>query len=38
MLDARAPLVVVVDDDGKPRGALRWNALVSDLQTKGPRQ
>ncbi len=37
MLDARAPLVVVVDDDGRPRGALRWDSLVSDLRTKGWR-
>jgi CBS domain-containing protein len=36
MLDASAPLVVVVDDEGKPRGALRWEALVSDLRIKGP--
>jgi osmoprotectant transport system ATP-binding protein len=38
MLDARSPVIVVVDDDGKPRGALRWDSLVSDLQIKGPRQ
>lgn len=35
MLDAHAPLVAVVDDDSRPRGALRWDALVSDLRTKG---
>ncbi|MGH3996952.1 MAG: ABC transporter ATP-binding protein, partial [Pseudonocardiaceae bacterium] len=29
MLDARVPLVVVVDDHRQPRGALRWNSLVS---------
>ena len=37
MLDARAPLVVVVDDQEQPRGALRWDSLVSDLRTKGWR-
>ncbi|MGH3936305.1 MAG: ABC transporter, partial [Pseudonocardiaceae bacterium] len=37
MLDARAPLVVVVDDHDQPRGALWWNSLVSDLRTKGRR-
>ena len=35
MLDGRAPVVVVVDDDGLPRGALRWETLVADLRTKG---
>ncbi len=35
MLDARIPLVAVVDDDLQPRGALRWGALVGDLRTKG---
>ncbi len=30
MLDARAPLVAVVDEDGRPRGALRWDALIGD--------
>ncbi len=34
MLDARVPLVVVVDNHEQPRGALRWNSLVSDLRTK----
>jgi osmoprotectant transport system ATP-binding protein len=34
MLDARSPLVVVVDDDGHPRGALRWDALVGELRAK----
>jgi osmoprotectant transport system ATP-binding protein len=38
MLDARAPLVVVVDDDAQPRGALRWDSLVSDLRTAGSRR
>ncbi|MDQ4010503.1 MAG: ATP-binding cassette domain-containing protein [Actinomycetota bacterium] len=37
MLDARAPLVVVVDDREQPRGALRWDSLVNDLRTKGRR-
>jgi osmoprotectant transport system ATP-binding protein len=37
MLDGRAPLVVVVDDHEQPRGALRWDSLVSDLRTKGWR-
>ncbi len=37
MLDGRAPVVVVVDDDGQPRGALRWDALVGDLRTTGRR-
>ncbi|MGH3904911.1 MAG: ABC transporter ATP-binding protein [Pseudonocardiaceae bacterium] len=37
MLDARAPVVVVIDDDGQPRGALRWDALVGDLRTTGRR-
>ena len=37
MLDARAPLVVVIDDDEQPRGALRWGSLVNDLRTKGRR-
>ncbi|MGH3886800.1 MAG: ABC transporter, partial [Pseudonocardiaceae bacterium] len=35
MLDARTPLVVVVDSNGQPLGALRWDALVSDLRIKG---
>jgi osmoprotectant transport system ATP-binding protein len=35
MLDGRAPVVVVVDDDGRPRGALRWDALVADLRPHG---
>lgn len=35
MLDARTPLVVVVDSDERPCGALRWDALVGDLRTKG---
>ncbi|MGH3695953.1 MAG: ABC transporter ATP-binding protein [Pseudonocardiaceae bacterium] len=35
MLDARAPLVVVVDDHDRPQGALRWDSLVNDLRTKG---
>jgi len=37
MLDGRAALVVVVDDDGAPRGALRWDALVGDLRPKRRR-
>jgi osmoprotectant transport system ATP-binding protein len=37
MLDAHAPLVVVVDDDEQPCGALRWGSLVNDLRTKGRR-
>ncbi|HEX2301301.1 MAG TPA: ABC transporter, partial [Pseudonocardiaceae bacterium] len=37
MLDARAPLVVVVDDAGRPRGVLRWETLVSGLRTTGQR-
>jgi osmoprotectant transport system ATP-binding protein len=37
MLDARAPLVAVVDDDGRPHGALRWEALVRELPT-APRR
>jgi osmoprotectant transport system ATP-binding protein len=36
MLAAHSPLVVVVDDDGQPRGALRWDALVNDLRTQKP--
>jgi len=35
MLDSRAPLVLVLGDDDEPRGALRWNAMVGDLRTKG---
>ncbi|MGH3912396.1 MAG: ABC transporter ATP-binding protein [Pseudonocardiaceae bacterium] len=35
MLDGRTPLVVVVDDNCQPLGALRWDALVGDLRTKG---
>nr|WP_214367908.1 ATP-binding cassette domain-containing protein [Pseudonocardia sp. H11422] len=38
MLDARAPLVAVVDDEQQPRGALHWNDLVGELRTKGRRQ
>jgi osmoprotectant transport system ATP-binding protein len=38
MLDARAPLVVVVDEDERPLGALRWDSLVSDLRTKESRR
>jgi osmoprotectant transport system ATP-binding protein len=37
MLDAHAPLVVVVDDGEQPRGALRWGSLVNDLRAKGRR-
>jgi osmoprotectant transport system ATP-binding protein len=32
MLDSRAPLVLVVGEDGRSRGALRWDALVGDLR------
>ncbi|MFB9386283.1 ABC transporter ATP-binding protein [Pseudonocardia petroleophila] len=35
MLDGRAPLVLVVDDAGRAQGALRWDALVGEMQTKG---
>jgi osmoprotectant transport system ATP-binding protein len=35
MLDTRTPLVAVVDDDGRPHGALRWDALVRELPTAG---
>ena len=35
MLDGRASLVVVVDEAGHPRGALRWDALVGEMRTKG---
>jgi osmoprotectant transport system ATP-binding protein len=35
MLDGHAPVVVVVDDDGQPRGALRWDSLVADLRPNG---
>jgi osmoprotectant transport system ATP-binding protein len=38
MLEGHSPLVVVVDDDGRPRGALRWDALVSELRTTGQRR
>jgi hypothetical protein len=38
MLEAHSPVVVVVDDDGQPQGALRWDVLVGDLRTKGPVQ
>jgi osmoprotectant transport system ATP-binding protein len=34
MLDARSPLVVVVDDHHQPQGALRWDSLVNDLRTR----
>jgi hypothetical protein len=34
MLDAHCPLVVVIDDDGQPRGTLHWDALLRDLRTK----
>ncbi len=36
MLDSRAPLVLVLDEDGTPRGSLRWDAMVGDLRAKGP--
>ncbi len=38
MLDARASLVAVVDDEQRPQGALRWDALVGELPTKARRQ
>jgi osmoprotectant transport system ATP-binding protein len=38
MLEGHSPLVVVVDDDGRPRGALRWETLVSELRTTGQRR
>ena len=38
MLDARAPLVAVVDDQQRPQGALRWDALVGELPTKARRR
>jgi osmoprotectant transport system ATP-binding protein len=37
MLDARTPLVAVVDDQQRPQGALRWDALVGELPTKRRR-
>jgi osmoprotectant transport system ATP-binding protein len=37
MLEARTPLVAVVDDEERPQGALRWEALVGELPTKGRR-
>ena len=37
MLDARTPLVAVVDDQERPQGALRWDALVGELPTKRRR-
>lgn len=36
MLDMCSPVVVVVDDDGQPCGALRWDSLVGGLRTSGP--
>jgi osmoprotectant transport system ATP-binding protein len=38
MLESRTPLVAVVDDEDKPRGALRWAALVDELPTKDRRR
>ncbi|MCX6464338.1 MAG: ATP-binding cassette domain-containing protein [Pseudonocardiales bacterium] len=38
MLDGRAPLVAVVDDQERPQGALRWDALVGELPTKARRR
>jgi osmoprotectant transport system ATP-binding protein len=35
MLDSKAPLVLVLGEDGEPRGALRWDAMVGDLHGKG---
>jgi osmoprotectant transport system ATP-binding protein len=37
MLESRTPLVAVVDDEDKPRGALRWEALVGEMRTKDRR-
>ncbi|OZM83222.1 ABC transporter ATP-binding protein [Pseudonocardia sp. MH-G8] len=37
MLEARTPLVAVVDDQERPQGALRWDALVRELPTKRRR-
>jgi osmoprotectant transport system ATP-binding protein len=37
MLESRTPLVAVVDDEERPQGALRWEALVKELPTKGRR-
>ncbi|MCY7344302.1 MAG: ATP-binding cassette domain-containing protein [Pseudonocardia sp.] len=37
MLDMRTPLVAVVDHEDRPQGALRWDALVRELPTKGRR-
>jgi osmoprotectant transport system ATP-binding protein len=37
MLEARTPLVAVVDDQERPQGALRWDALVGELPTKRRR-
>jgi len=37
MLESRTPLVAVVDDEERPQGALRWEALVGELPTKGRR-
>src|SRR4051794_24970021 len=34
MLESRTPLVAVVDDEERPQGALRWEALVGELPTK----
>src|SRR4051795_8117592 len=33
MLESRTPLVAVVDDEERPQGALRWEALVGELPT-----
>ncbi|HET9255308.1 MAG TPA: ATP-binding cassette domain-containing protein [Pseudonocardiaceae bacterium] len=38
MLERRSPLVVVIDDNGRPRGALRWETLISELRTTGQRR
>ena len=35
MLDSKAPLVLVLGENGEPRGALRWDAMVGDLHGKG---
>ncbi|MGH3844746.1 MAG: ABC transporter ATP-binding protein [Pseudonocardiaceae bacterium] len=38
MLDALASVVVVVDDEGRGVGALRWDSLVGGLQARKPHQ
>ena len=38
MLQRHSPLVVVIDDDEQPRGALRWETLIGQLQTTRRRR